>query len=229
METGASCANAVQSNGFEVVRGLIEPAGAVAHLRMLLAQGKGDPDKFVKGSRVFYKDPHFETLLRQLVPKVEERVGCAVFKTYSFARQYDPGQMLAPHRDRGACEISISICLDQQGSPWPLWLLDKTGTPRSIELSPGDGLIYKGTEVLHWRRKNVHGPMSQLFLHYVAQNGPFAVHRDDRRKGTSYSVRLFGKVFTLGIRPAYRRSSPAISAWLRGERPAAASARRAGS
>lgn len=176
-----SSSDEVRTRGFSVVRGLIDPQPLLTHLSSLIETGKGAADTFVRGSRVFYREPRFEVALRQLLPKIEARVGRALFQTYSFARYYDNGQVLAAHKDRAACEISVSICLGHEGKPWPLWLLDKAGTPNSVELNPGDGLIYKGSELMHWRQKNVYGPTWQLFLHYVDQDGPYAIHREDQQ------------------------------------------------
>jgi hypothetical protein len=49
----------------------------------------------------------------------------------------------------------------------------------SFLLRPGDALLFKGIELTHWREKNTFGPCSQVFLHYVDQNGPYAYCRDD--------------------------------------------------
>jgi hypothetical protein len=51
-----------------------------------------------------------------------------------------------------------------------------------FDLAEGDGVLYKGCEIKHWR--NVcEGPedylSGQVFLHYVRKNGPYANHAGD--------------------------------------------------
>jgi hypothetical protein len=42
-------------------------------------------------------------------------------------------------------------------------------------------MIYKGLEVPHWREPLAGERQLQVFLHYVRQDGPHAVHRYDGR------------------------------------------------
>ena len=74
-----------------------------------------------------------------------------------------------------ACEISASITLKyfykDKDYKWPLCMED---IPIIIE--SGDGVIYKGCEIPHWRpffnqpKEYWH---HQLFIHYVNLNGPY--------------------------------------------------------
>jgi hypothetical protein len=53
-----------------------------------------------------------------------------------------------------------------------------------FDLVEGDGVIYKGCDVLHWRDK-CNGPpdyySGQLFCHFVRANGPFVEFAGDGR------------------------------------------------
>jgi hypothetical protein len=67
---------------------------------------------------------------------------------------------------------------------WPFWLEGPNGIVK-LELSPGDGLLYRGIECTHWREAFEGTRLAQVFLHYVDQNGPHADWKFDKRKGTS--------------------------------------------
>ncbi|HEX2761640.1 MAG TPA: hypothetical protein VHM27_14045, partial [Rhizomicrobium sp.] len=102
----------------------------------------------------------------------------------SFARVYKHGDVLSPHRDRNACEISISLNLGQQpDEPWPLYLRGHDNSVFAAILRPGDALMYRGIELSHWREAYQGEKLAQAFLHYVDRNGPHAGERFDRRPG----------------------------------------------
>jgi hypothetical protein len=187
--------------GYKVVRGLINPSKLFNHIQSLEKHKQGRIDSQVSGSRVFYKDSKFEELLVELKPVLENHVGLSLHETYSFARIYKIGDILKSHRDRNACEISVTISLGNKGKPWPIWFNDKNERAQSVILEPGDGLIYKGIELAHWRELNECGDCSQVFLHYVDQNGPYALHRKDRKNGIWFNVSVFNVAIKLGIIP----------------------------
>jgi hypothetical protein len=166
------------ANGFQVIRQIIEPVEYFEHLRELELQGKLTAEG-VNGPYHIYKDSKFEALLESLTPVIEEYCECKLYKTYSFGRVYNPGDILKTHTDREACEITVTINLGFTDSPWPLGIMNRDEQPNSILLEPGDALIFKGIELAHWRERNVYGKCSQLFLHYVDQDGEFAAYRDD--------------------------------------------------
>ena len=47
---------------------------------------------------------------------------------------------------------------------------------------PGDGLVYKGCDVLHWREEFEGDFQAQVFLHYVNKNGKNAEWFRDKRQ-----------------------------------------------
>jgi hypothetical protein len=113
-------------------------------------------------------------LLHHLLPRMEQETNLKLKPIYSFTRIYVGGAELKKHIDREACEISVSITLkyfyQDKKYQWPLCMGNK---PINIKL--GDGLIYKGEEIEHWRpvfqqpKEYWH---HQVFLHYVDLNGP---------------------------------------------------------
>lgn len=171
-----------QENGYLFAPGLIDTTAYYAFFGKLVESGRGKANKLVPGSVGFYKEPLCEKLLEHLLPAIESLTGHKLYKTYSYARRYELGNELEPHRDRAACEITATLALGYEGKPWPIWVKDRQGQPHSFLLHAGDALIFRGSELPHWREKNTYGPSSQVFLHYVDRNGPHAHCRDDRDK-----------------------------------------------
>ena len=160
--------------------GLIDTSAYFKFFKKLLESGGGKvEEKQVPGSRGFYKELLFEKLLEHLLPKIEAHTGHELYKTYSYARQYEIGHELKPHTDRSACEITATLALGFEGDIWPIWGEDRTKAHHSFLLKAGDALIFRGMELKHWREENSFGSCSQVFLHYVDRNGPCACYKDD--------------------------------------------------
>lgn len=134
---------------------------------------------------------------KQLTPLVSTITGTEVKPAYSYAATYVGGSILPPHTDRRQCEYSISFQLDYEPtpadnvSPWGLYLeplqhegelpelgvsigwdqldsAERGAQPAPIHLANGDGLIYKGRELVHYRHAlpGQHRSTS-LFFHFV--------------------------------------------------------------
>lgn len=119
-----------------------------------------------------------DTLMKVCLPKVEKTVGKKLFPTYSYARIYKTGNELKKHKDRPACEYSVTIKLsDNRKGNWPFVIENKM-----FNLDDGDAIIYKGCEVEHWRETcNIDDYMSgQVFLHYVDAAGPYVNEQYDK-------------------------------------------------
>jgi len=118
-----------------------------------------------------------EALLLTVLPIVEKAWGREMYPTYSFARIYWRGATMAKHVDRPACEYSVSACIDVEGGePWPIWI-----DGDELTLNPGDLVTYKGLEAEHWREACECRQQVQIFLHYVAKDGPHADQKFDKR------------------------------------------------
>jgi hypothetical protein len=124
-------------------------------------------DEQVPNTYSHYSDIVMETLLEQVKPIMEKHTGLKLYETYSYARIYKNGDVLARHKDRPSCEISTTLNLG--GDPWPIYL-DPTGKTEQagikINLKPGDMLIYSGCELEHWREEFKGQDCGQVFLHY---------------------------------------------------------------
>ncbi|MGH6674146.1 MAG: hypothetical protein ACRECV_19535 [Xanthobacteraceae bacterium] len=140
----------------------------------------GDPQ--VPNSPTGYGDFAFDGLLEYLRPQIECWCGLALYPTYSYFRLYKRGDILKRHRDRSACEISISLNLGQTpADPWPLHIENSDGSYGAL-LGPGDALLYRGMERFHWREAYAGARLAQVFLHYIDRNGPHAEQKFDGRK-----------------------------------------------
>ena len=139
----------------------------------------------IPGSHSVYGDPLMETLLNFGRKTIEKSTGLELWPTYSYYRLYKVGDMLKRHKDRPSCEVSITCCLgyDYKGKEdynWGMFVGPEDGERgakgKMIPMEPGDGVIYRGCEVEHWREA-FNAPMgawqTQVFLHYVDKNGPY--------------------------------------------------------
>ena len=136
-----------------------------------------------------YSDLAMETLLMRCLPIMEKTTKLKLNPTYSYARLYKTGDVLKRHKDRFSCEISTTLNLG--GDPWPIHLEPKknVGVPDgkkytvssnnkgiSINLKPGDMLVYRGQELEHWREEFQGDNCAQVFLHYNDQKSKDANH-----------------------------------------------------
>ena len=139
-------------------------------------------DEQVPNTYSHYSDIAMETLLIRTLPTMEKYTKLKLNPTYSYARIYKTGDILKRHKDRFSCEISTTLNLG--GDPWPIHLEPKknVGIPNgkkitvssnnkgiSINLKPGDMLVYKGMELEHWREEFQGDNCAQVFLHYNNQ------------------------------------------------------------
>ena len=98
----------------------------------------------------------------------------ALYSTYAFYRKYLSGQDLKKHTDRPECEVSITICLGEsdENEEWPIYLENKEQKVIYEGVTkPGDGVIYKGCQLPHWRNKCNKKWTRQFFSHYSSNVG----------------------------------------------------------
>lgn len=172
----------------------------LTHMLMVCADRKegksGDPQ--VPNSVVCLDHEYaFETLQEIVWPYIEVAVGEELLPTYSYARLYTNGNDLKKHKDRPACEVSVTIQLGRSHHySWPIYM----GNQR-FDLAEGDGVIYSGCDVEHWR--NIcEGPdgyySGQVFIHFVRKHGPYASEAGDAKNRKLDSL-VFVKNRTLAM------------------------------
>ena len=136
-----------------------------------------NPDPLCTLSPAFYGI--FNDELCEIQKNIELAIGEELYPCYSYARIYQNNDSLPPHTDRPSCEISLTLTLNYEKHVWPFWLVDNKQAIE-VDLAVGDILIYKGTEVIHYRH-----PMQsqqyqyQAFFHYVKKEGEYTNYRYD--------------------------------------------------
>ena len=131
----------------------------------------GDPQ--VPSSSAAYNNILFLELLCEKTPEVSSILEETVLPTYSYSRVYKNGSSLEKHSDKNACEISLTLHLGGD-KPWLIWIKTPKGEDRSVELHPGDAMMYLGTVAEHWRDQYEGQEYVQVFLHYVRSRGECA-------------------------------------------------------
>ena len=212
-----------ERNGYLIIKNLCDPKKLfhpVPELRGQLNYKSKDLDDFehievegqVEGSIARYWHPQYRDVHTKIRLILEQAIGRKLYNTYYYDRFYFPGQALTIHADRPACEISVSVHVSTNiEENWPIWIktpdiftdsskmeLISKGENRSVDLGPGDGMVYKGCERPHWRdpmpglletsleRAKGNRDFSlyyhQIFFHYVLQDGIRAQYAWDRTK-----------------------------------------------
>jgi hypothetical protein len=118
---------------------------------------------------------HNETMARyfhhQLADFVSRVAGEPVRPSYAYVSAYSEGAYLAPHVDRKQCIFTLSLLVEQERPdkprPWPLWFQSHDGKVALAQKS-GDGILFRGCELPHWREEPPPGCASTtLLFHYV--------------------------------------------------------------
>jgi hypothetical protein len=129
------------------------------------------PDETFPNTPCAYGDPLMDSLMEQLRPQIERATSRKLHPTYSYLRVYQRGDILKRHTDRPSCEISVTLNLGYKApNPWPIWI-ERDGKPLDVTLLAGDGLIYRGIDSPHWRKRFDGDYAAQVFLHYVDREG----------------------------------------------------------
>jgi hypothetical protein len=137
-------------------------------------------DSQVEGAPCEYADPVAEQLLSLKTSYLCDLLRLDLVPTYSYLRMYRPGDRLSAHRDRPACEITVSASLVTD-SRWPLRILVE-GHVVDYCPPPRGAVAFRGHELLHWREPlSGGGPVAQVLFHYVHRHGLHRSWAYDRR------------------------------------------------
>jgi hypothetical protein len=128
----------------------------------------GDPQ--APSSLSMYNFLPFVKFLVKKIPDVSKILKEDALPTYTYTRIYTHGEVLNRHRDRPACEISLTLNL-KKDTDWPIWFQKPNGEEISLELNQGDAVMYLGEIADHWRNAYQGQEHVQLFLHYVRAEG----------------------------------------------------------
>ena len=134
--------------------------------------------------------PPMQAFLWALTASMEAVTGRRLVPTYDYFRIYREGDICRVHRDRAACEHSLSLTLDYSDDvAWPLEV-GKAGNAgpqdlftddfgpepnAALAMGVGDAVAYRGVFHRHGRTTpNPNAWSAHLFLHWVDIEGPFA-------------------------------------------------------
>tara|TARA_R100001082_G_scaffold99442_1_gene68190 strand:+ start:321 stop:878 length:558 start_codon:yes stop_codon:yes gene_type:complete len=179
--------NDYEKKGYQIIRQLISPrfANYFWSYFELLVHNKHDriaKESVVDHADALQGDPAFDCLSVNCLPQIELVTKKTLLPTYTFSRIYRTGSELKKHKDRPACEHSVSLCLGNNLiEKWPLSFIDFEGNVASPDLEPGDAVVYRGIELEHWRDVFKGHKQCQLFMHYVDKDGPYSEWVYDKR------------------------------------------------
>jgi hypothetical protein len=200
-------AELLHQNGYVVLLDLITQADAeqlTAKLREYIEQTRAQPDPQCPKSQAVHGMPASDELLEMLTPVISKASGRNLIPTYSYARMYVNGETLPKHTDRPACQYSVTLCLGMDGDPWPIFMAKKSnsdsgtpytmpdrsahymGEPTAAYLNVGDGVLYLGMDMVHYREPFEGQWQAQVFLHWVDADGPHADQKYDGRLALSH-------------------------------------------
>lgn len=145
-----------------------------------------------------HNEPLARVIHQNLAKLMSFVIGEEVIPSYVYAAHYIENAYLEPHTDRAQCEFSISFQIDylpepdNNLSPWGLFVWEPEfaeGKPiaylsnkfpgaseiddknQRVYLASGDGLVYKGCELIHYRYPLPKDHQStSLFFHYVGKD-----------------------------------------------------------
>ena len=180
----------LHENGYVALTNLITQADAdqlVSMLKGYIEQTHAQPDPLYPKSKAVHGMPAFDELLEMLTPVVSEASGKKLIPTYSYARMYVAGETLPKHTDRPACQYSVTLCLGMDGDPWPIFMAKtEEEVGGSVSLGVGDGVLYLGMDMHHWREPFEGQWQAQVFLHWVDADGPHVDQKYDGRLALSH-------------------------------------------
>jgi hypothetical protein len=161
-----------------LVKGLLPPP-LLEYLKVyytvLLGGGYFSRDSQCPSSLSLGGDPGLDSVLEWIRPELGRLVGFTLAPTYSYTRRYAKGELLKRHRDRASCEISVTLSIQIPKKAGPSVLYFKKlpdGKETKVEMLEGDGCIYAGSELEHWRDRFRVAGYIQLFLHFISRRGP---------------------------------------------------------
>jgi len=162
--------------GFILVKSFLTPYECFNVSKILCDKYKNST-LFYEGNDSHYKNSfggncdYFEQLLNSKTEFVKNLTGMYnLTKENSYGRIYFNGGKLLPHVDRQGLDITASISIDGNlDSEWELHLEDLQKNVHSVQIKPGDAIVFYGTRCKHWRNE-LHCESTQwtskLFLHW---------------------------------------------------------------
>jgi len=173
------CRTKFREAGYAPIAGLLHPFQVAAlrrHYRRQIRKGAIRLGDHQSARRyIAHNEPAARFFHLQLTKAASDLVGESVKPSYVYMASYQHGARLEKHTDREQCAFSITMCIDYSpepvaATPWPLHLDTKQGTVTVCQ-ALGDGLLYRGRDLPHYRGTLAEGNSStSIFFHYVAED-----------------------------------------------------------
>jgi hypothetical protein len=163
--------------GYAVLRDLFPPiflAAVREYYRQLEREGYlSGADARRHGRPLIHDEPLLAFLGSQLAAVVRQVTCQHAASTFSFLRVYDAGAFLERHRDHPVCRWNIDLVVGGEPPPrrrtaWPLLIATRRGR-RAVRLGMGDGILYQGTHLTHWRSAHPAGHSTSLACFHYGQ------------------------------------------------------------
>jgi hypothetical protein len=168
--------NQLIQNSYVVIDDFVTPERARTLAAEMEETHKNYPSDFEQdaqcpSSLAIYDMWAFVELLVEKTPLIASITEEPMFPTYSYARMYKNGETLKKHTDRGACEVSVTLHLSNDGVEWPIYFETPNKEVVAVNLKPGQAAVYLGCVAPHWRDEYEGTDYTQVFLHYVRARG----------------------------------------------------------
>jgi hypothetical protein len=164
---------------FVVIRKIFNPVQIALfreYYRAAIAMGLLDyDDGQVERRSVWPNEPVAAYLHHQLVPLLDRIAPEELQASYAYLAAYHEGAVLERHKDRSQCAWNLSVPLDarpetDETRAWPIYL-EVDGQPHEVRLGLGDGVLYRGTELYHWRNAlPARNSNTICFFHFVGRS-----------------------------------------------------------
>lgn len=197
-----------QQNKYAVVKPILEPSVVKLAYNYFILKSCTNRDFQEDSEDALYSGPYIkgayadlvsEVFLSELEPTMKHITQKNLAPSYTYSRVYVRGEELKPHSDRPSCQYSVTVNIG--GAPWPIYfgvwddnaderIWDGGRRVRKIAgytLQPGEGIVYMGEDLVHWRDPLEDDHCVQVFLHYVDQDDEkYKPHIYDGRKNIGY-------------------------------------------
>ena len=185
MQTAQEC---FEKNGYVYLNDTIKKEDCehlTKYMFDLHKQGLLEKDEQCPLSDSVYGDEVLDKIAQELSGPLSKQLGIELLPTYTYARIYRKGEVLARHKDRPSCEISGTMTLgfDEASAIWPIFFAedDDDHVGNMLHINVGDLVMYRGCDKPHWRPKYKGNWQVQVFFHFVDANGPHKDWKFDRR------------------------------------------------
>lgn len=126
-------------------------------------------DNQVKRRRSKHNAVLMRAVHQQLAALVQSVADEQLKPSYCYLSVYPQGSELVRHTDRPQCRWNASITFARTSKDcWPIYVEGPRGV-QAISAELGEVVVYRGTDVPHWRKPLPEGTATVCFFHFVNQ------------------------------------------------------------